>query len=132
MKLAFVTEDGENISAHFGRAPYYLVIEIDGGHEIHREMREKMGHVHFQAADETENHTDTRHGFSAEAQSRHASMLNAVMDCDLIVCGGMGQGALQSLQASGKEVLLTDVQMINQALDSYLSGELPHRSDLSH
>jgi len=132
MKIAFVTDDGENISAHFGRAPFYLVIEIDGGHEIHREMREKMGHAHFQSAGESENHTDTRHGFSAEAQTRHSAMLIAIMDCDVIVCGGMGQGALQSLQASGKEVRLTDVQMINQALDSYLSGELPHRSDLSH
>ena len=33
MKIAFVTDDGQSISAHFGRAAYYLVVDVVDGKE---------------------------------------------------------------------------------------------------
>ncbi len=132
MKIAFITDDGKNISAHFGRAPYYQVIEVEAGKETHRDLREKLGHMHFQSEGQHEEHSGEQHGFSPESQSRHAAMLGAIQDCDVVIGGGMGRGALINIQESGKEVFLTDVSDIDQALQLYLAGNLPNRQELSH
>ena len=44
MKIAVVTDDERTISRHFGRAPYYLVVTIDAGKVIGRELRDKANH----------------------------------------------------------------------------------------
>ena len=31
MKIAVITEDGTTISQHFGRAPLYVVVTVEGG-----------------------------------------------------------------------------------------------------
>ena len=49
MKIAVITDDGKTISQHFGRAPYYLVLTIEEGKIVSREMRDKMGHNQFSA-----------------------------------------------------------------------------------
>ncbi|MCX6012209.1 MAG: dinitrogenase iron-molybdenum cofactor biosynthesis protein, partial [Chloroflexi bacterium] len=39
MKIAFATEDRNTISQHFGRAPYYLVVTVEGGKVLKKEVR---------------------------------------------------------------------------------------------
>ena len=46
MKIAVVTDDGETISQHFGRAQHYVVLTIENGQVTGREMRDKFGHRH--------------------------------------------------------------------------------------
>ena len=46
-KVAAVTDDGETISQHFGRALYYEVLTIENGKIAKRERREKIGHHNF-------------------------------------------------------------------------------------
>lgn len=132
MKIAFVTDDGKDISAHFGRAAYYLIVDVEDGRETKREMREKMGHSHFSAEGHHERRPDQPHGFDPGSQSRHTAMLDAIADCSVVVCGGMGQGAVYSIQQSGKEVRLTDVSSIDKALELFLADNLPNQLELSH
>ena len=47
MKIAVATEDGNSISAHFGRSPYFAIYDIDDGEIINREMRENTFTGHF-------------------------------------------------------------------------------------
>ena len=133
MKIAFVTDDGQTISAHFGRAAYYLVVTVDDGKETGREMREKMGHTHFNHDQQHEEHVPGQpHGFDPQSQSKHTSMLAAIDDCEVVICGGMGQGAVFSIQSSGKDLRLTDVGPIDDALGLFLAGNLPNQTQLSH
>ena len=133
MKIAFVTDEGENVSAHFGRAAYYLVVDIEDGRETGRELREKMGHSHFHAEEHRhENHSTEAHGFDPQSQTRHVSMLEAIADCSVVVCGGMGQGAVHSIQSSGKDLRLTSEPSIDHALELFLAGNLPNQLELSH
>ncbi len=39
MKIAAITEDGTNISQHFGRAPLYVVVTVKDGKIVNRETR---------------------------------------------------------------------------------------------
>ena len=136
MKIAFITDDGEKISRHFGRAPYYLVIEVENGEEIGRELREKLGHNHFAAQeDHSEHEHDHDHDHEhagMHSHAKHQSMAEAISDCDALICGGMGMGAYQSMQSLGIPPLVTDQSDIAGALKAYLAGELPDRTDMLH
>ena len=39
-KIAAVSDDGVTISAHFGRAPIYVVVSVDEGKVLSRETRD--------------------------------------------------------------------------------------------
>ena len=47
MKVAVITADGQTISQHFGRAPYYAVFTVEEGQIAAKELRDKMGHRQF-------------------------------------------------------------------------------------
>ncbi len=132
MKIAFVTDDGITISGHFGRAGKYLVAQIENGKETNRELREKMGHQHFSPGEDHHDHSSGQHGFDPASQTRHASMLEAIHDCEVVICGGMGQGAYASINASGKKIVMANHLNINQALDAFLKGELKSSENLVH
>jgi len=130
MKIAFVTDDGETITQHFGRAGSYLVVEVDGKDEKSRELRDKMGHTHFKKQGET--HSESKDHNSPENHIKHVQMMDAIADCDIVICGGMGKGAYVSIVSLGKEVFMTNSLNINEALKSYLAGDLVNMSDLVH
>ena len=127
-KIAFVTDNGDTISQHFGRAGKYLVISIENSKVQDRDLRDKMGHHHFQSNDTPEEHGEG-HGFSDQSQKKHVQMLAAIEDCDVVVSGGMGMGAYESIRSAGKKPIITDIVDIDHALDVYLRGEL---QDLTH
>jgi len=132
MKIALITDDGVSISQHFGRAPYYIVATIENNKVVKKEQRSKAGHQNFS---ETEQHSSTpgeRHGFDADSQSKHAIMAQPLSDCQVLIAGGMGWGAQESLKRAGITVHMTDIQNIEEALKLYLEGKLPNREERLH
>lgn len=133
MKIAVITDDERTISQHFGRAPYYVVVTIENGQIIDRERRDKLGHAHFSNEPHEHDHrSGERHGFDPAAQDRHARMAEAIADCDVLLCGGMGAGAYQSMQARGIQPVVTDLRSIDEAIAAYLEGRLVDRVDRLH
>jgi len=130
MKIAFVTDDGKTITQHFGRAGQYLVVELEDGKEVSRDLRDKLGHTHFKNANEEHQHVQDHS--SPENHRKHIQMMDAIMDCDVVVCGGMGRGAFVSITRLGKEVFMTNNLDINSALKGYIAGNLTNMSDLVH
>jgi predicted Fe-Mo cluster-binding NifX family protein len=132
MKIALITDDGNLISQHFGRAPYYLVVTIEDGQVIKREMRDKLGHNHFANQEHGKHHAHERHGFDAASHNRHSSMAQAIADCEAIICGGMGAGAYESMRQLNIRPVVTEIRQIDDAIQSYLSGNLQDRTELLH
>ena len=132
MRIAAVTEDGNTISQHFGRAPYYAVLTVDDGRIVGREMREKWGHA--QVTSERGPHgADARgHGFDAASQERHSRMTAAIADCDVLLARGMGAGAYQSLVQAGIQPMLTDISDIDAAVQAYIEGRLVDHPERLH
>jgi len=130
MKIAFVTDDGVTITQHFGRAGKYLVVEIEKGEEVSRDLRSKLEHTYFRKKEH--DHKGIPDHDSPAAHNKHVQMMAAIEDCDVVVCGGMGRGAFQSIVSLGKKVFMTNTGNINDALKGYLAGELVDMSDLVH
>jgi predicted Fe-Mo cluster-binding NifX family protein len=124
MKIAAITEDGITVSQHFGRAPLYVVLTVEDGEVVSRENRDKMGHHSFAGQPHEDTAPGEKHGYGAGAQSRHDSMMQPISDCQVLIVGGMGWGAYESLSSQGIEPIVTDIQNIDEAVKLYLEGKL--------
>jgi len=131
MKIALITDDGQSIGRHFGRAPYYLVLTVENGQIVRREMRDKLNHSHFAQEPHSEA-PGQPHGFGPEEQDRHTRMAQPIADCEAVLCGGMGRGAYQSLQTSGIRPIVTDLLDIDEAMLAYIEGRIVDRIDMLH
>jgi len=131
MKIAAVSDDGVTISQHFGRAPLYVIVTVEGDKVVGKETREKSGHHTFAA-----HHADVKpgepHGYDAGAQIRHASMAETIADCQVMLAGGMGWGAYDSLKSNNIEPIVTDVENIDEAVKRYIDGELDNLMERLH
>jgi predicted DNA-binding protein (UPF0251 family)/predicted Fe-Mo cluster-binding NifX family protein len=132
MKIAIVTEDEKTICQHFGRAPWYEVFTLEDGKITGKEKRAKMGHHNFAGQDSQHGVQGERHGFDPASQGRHAGMAEAIKDCQVVIAGGMGMGAYESLKSYKIEPIITDIQDIEEAVNLYLQGKLPNIMERLH
>ena len=131
MKIAVITDDEKTVSQHFGRAPYYVVATIENGQIVGRERRDKLGHAHF--ANEPHVHQPSeQHGFDPASQDRHTRMAQAIADCEVLLCRGMGAGAYESMKQAGIRPIVTDISGIDEAVQAYLEGKIVDRTDRLH
>ena len=110
IKIAAATEDQRNISNHFGRAPQYRIITVDGSKIIGNEFRSKPYHSQQEHHPAGENHS-------------HDDMFAPIADCRVLLCGGMGTPAFTKAQEAGLTVILTGGD-IDAAVMAYISGSL--------
>jgi predicted Fe-Mo cluster-binding NifX family protein len=131
MKIAVITDDEQSISQHFGRAPYYVVATIENGQIVGRERRDKLGHAHF--ANEPHVHQPgEQHGFDPVSQDRHTRMAQAIADCEVLLCRGMGAGAYESMKQAGIRPIVTDISGIDEAVNAYVAGNIVDHVDRLH
>jgi predicted Fe-Mo cluster-binding NifX family protein len=133
MKIAAVSEDGVTISQHFGRAPFYVVVTVEDGKVAACEKRDKLGHTQFSGEHEEAHEADPRgHGFDPAAQNRHARMVTAIADCEVLLARGMGAGAYQGMKDAHIRPVVTDVADIDEAVRAFLSGSLTDHVENLH
>lgn len=140
MRIAAVSDDGKTISAHFGRARYYVVLEVEGGAIVSGETREKPGHhtFHQQHQHEPEHRPDGAHahgeghGMGSGAQERHRGMIEVIQDCGVVLARGMGRGAYLHMQQAGIRPIVTDIESIQDAVNAYLDGSLIDHTERLH
>ena len=132
MKIAAITDDGKTISQHFGRAPDYLVLTVEEGSIVHREMRDKVGHTQFHSEGHEHNESGGRHGYGPVAEDRHTRMAESIADCQVLLCRGMGMGAYESMQVRGIRPIVTDIAEIGEAVMAYARGEIADHVEELH
>jgi len=132
MKIAAVSDDGFNISEHFGKAPYYVVLTVENGVIVDKEKRPKTGHHTFAAHEHPKQGAGERHGYDAGAPSRHADMADTISDCQILLTRGMGWGAYEALKNYKIEPIVTDITNVYQAVFKYMKGKLPNLMERLH
>lgn len=132
MKIAVITDDGKTISQHFGRAQYYLVLTIEEGTVVEREMRSKMGHSHFVSQHNEEETHGAGHGMDTSSHTKHVNMAETIADCKAIICGGMGMGAYESMRSLNIKPLVTDLVDVDAAVQAFIDGKLIDHTELLH
>ncbi len=134
IKIAIPTDDGVTISRHFGQARAFLVVTMEEGEIIDQELRELPnagGHDHHHHHhDHDHGHDHHHHGMGGNPA--HMAKFEYVRDCQFLIGGGMGQPAMQRLQAMGLQVALTDHKRIADLLDEVKSGQVKHNPRRVH
>ncbi|NCP86293.1 MAG: dinitrogenase iron-molybdenum cofactor biosynthesis protein [Anaerolineae bacterium CG_4_9_14_3_um_filter_57_17] len=131
-KIAAVSDDGQTISQHFGRAKYYTVLTIENGQITAREQREKMGHAHFAGEEHAEEKDPRGHGFAPAEQDRHFQMAEAIRDCQILLARGMGAGAYYSMEQIGIRPVITDIASIDEAALQAAAGTITDQKEKLH
>ena len=113
MKIATPTDDGINISAHFGRCREFLIFEAQNGQVKLIETRVNAGcHGHGSSDGVAEPHS-------------HSGFVDALRDCETVLCGGIGAGAVEALKSGGISVVLVEATGdAEQIVTAFQSGAL--------
>ena len=99
------SSDGKRVAPHFGRAPYFAVIDLNDdsiklNHEVHA-------------------NTGTHQGGKGHA---HDNVLS--YNPQVVIVSGMGPRGIRSFQDSGVAVLKADNVSTDRVLESYIAGLL--------
>ena len=132
MKIAAITDDGQTISQHFGRAAYYLVATVESGQIVNRELRDKLGHAHFMNQPHADEQPGQPHGMDAVSHNKHLQMAESIADCEALLCRGMGMGAYESMKALGIRPVVTDIAAIDEAVMAYVGGNIIDQVERLH
>jgi predicted Fe-Mo cluster-binding NifX family protein len=115
VKIAIPTNDGINICAHFGRCREFLIFEAQNGQVKLIETRVNAGcHGHGSGSSD-----------GVAEQHSHSGFVDALRDCETVLCGGIGAGAVAALKAGGIPVVLVEAAgSAEQIVTAFQSGAL--------
>ncbi len=131
INIAAVTDDGATISQHFGRARFYEVVSLENDKIVKRERREKLGHQNF--AQEAHHHQPgEQHGLDEHSQDKHVSMAEAIIDCQILLARGMGNGAYQSMLKLNIKPVVTDIKNIDEAVQAVINNSIIDHTEKLH
>lgn len=126
MKIAVVSENGKTVSRHFGRATQFIIVNTDGGKILGMESRKKVNHADFISPEDPRRCCGCEsRGFGVGAYDRHRSMVLKILDCSVLLAGGMSWGACEGLKSRGIKTVITDIEDIEQAVRLYLWENWP-------
>jgi predicted Fe-Mo cluster-binding NifX family protein len=129
MKIAVVTDDGQTISRHFGRAALYAVVTVEDGAVVGRELRSKSA-PHRQSDGHVQRAVDDHDG--PAARDKHTAMVGPIGDCTWVVAGGMGRGAYTHITAAGLRPVVTTLHAIDEAAIECAAGRIVDHAELLH
>jgi predicted Fe-Mo cluster-binding NifX family protein len=103
MRIAIATADKASVCDHLARSSAFFILDIEDGRVTSRTVRERR----------------------ADACGNHASFVEILKGCNAVVCGGIGQGAADSLVAHGiRPVVAAGSHSVEDAVTRYLAGTL--------
>ena len=131
MKIAIVSDDGQTISSHFGRAENYVVVSLEKDNIVEKKSLPKHGSC--DTAHRHQGRQDPRgRGFGHRAEHSHDLMFENIRDCDVVLSRGMGRGAYLGLQSLGIRPILTDITDIETAVQAVLDDTIIDHVDQLH
>ena len=125
IKIAFGTEaDGMTLSNRFGQASKVVVVTVEDGREVAREVRAKEHHAHdHHDHDHHHHHHDHHHHGHGGGPAVH---FRPIQDCQVVVTRSIGPGGLAYAQSQGMQLYAVSEKTVDEALEHYLAGTLQH------
>jgi predicted Fe-Mo cluster-binding NifX family protein len=121
MKIAFASNDGKTIAAHFGHCACFLVLSVEDGRIAGHEVRKPADN----AAAEPDKHSPTDCHCHSPAGTGHKQRLAMLADCEVLICLGIGPRAVGQLKSLGiKPVILSEPIKPEIAAIDYARGKV--------
>ncbi|WP_448376292.1 NifB/NifX family molybdenum-iron cluster-binding protein [Fervidobacterium sp.] len=149
MRIAIPTDDSRTVEDHFGRAEYFMIVEIENGKEISRSLSENLhakGHGHHGHHEhhnhhehkhanghhngncdnnECENGHEHGHGYSHGHTHGHDEVFASTGDIEAVIAVRIGPHMFEDLKEKNIDVyLVTPNTPIDEAVSKMILGEL--------
>lgn len=121
-KIAVASEDGQNISHHFGRSRCFLVFEVEDKQILGQSLRDNTFTAHARG--------ECQPGAEHQHHHDHGAIVQALADCEAVLCYGMGWRAADELKQNGIQAFILPTEMSPEdAVKAYLTGNLGAAGD---
>jgi len=123
-KIALATNDQKRITGHIGRCRSFIVYEINDGKILNKEIRENQFTQHRKSGQHHQHHGE------GEGRHSHTHLINGLKDCGYLISRGGGWRVVEDLKQYNIQTLFTDVEIIDDAVDKFMKGELKNDKGL--
>ncbi len=115
-KIAVATNDGKRVTGHIGRCRSFMIFELNDEKIVNKELRDNMFTHHRM------HHEHQHHGEGGGHS--HADLINGLKDCSYLISSGGGWRVVEDLKQNNITPIFSDVELIDDALDKFMKGEL--------
>ena len=122
-KIAIATNDQHRVTGHIGRCRAFMVYEIDGDKIVNKELRENNFTNHRRGGEHQHSHGEG-------GEHRHTHLIEGLIDCRYLISSGGGWRVVEDLKQHNILTLFTDVEIIEDAVNMFIKGELKNETDL--
>lgn len=123
-KIAIATNDQKRVTGHIGKCRAFMVYEIDVDKIVNKELRENNFTNHRRGGEHRQQHEEG-HG-----RHSHEHLINGLKDCTYLVSSGGGWRVVEDLKQHNITTLFTNVELIEDAVNKFIKGELKDDKDL--
>ncbi|ABS61290.1 NifB/NifX family molybdenum-iron cluster-binding protein [Fervidobacterium nodosum] len=136
VRIAIPTDDGKTVASHFGRAEYFVIVEIEGDKELSRKLSENL-HARGHHGGEHNHHGYGRHfgrlhnEYEHEHEQEHGhhhghdEVFASTGDVDGVIAVKMGPHMFEDIKARKIGVYLVPLNTtIDDAVKLFLEGKL--------
>jgi predicted Fe-Mo cluster-binding NifX family protein len=123
MKIAVATNDQRRVTGHIGKCKAFMVYEIEGKKVINKELRENLFTNH-----RMQGHDHQHHGNGGGHS--HTHLIEGLKDCEYLISKGGGWRVVEDLKQHNIKTLFADEELIEDAVNKFITGELKNDSEL--
>jgi predicted Fe-Mo cluster-binding NifX family protein len=123
-KIAIATDDQKRVTGHIGRCKGFAVYEINDGKILNKEVRENLFTQHRRGGQGHQHHGE------GEVRHSHEHLINGLKDCGCLISSGGGWRVVKDLKQHNITTLFTDVELIEDAVNKFIKGELKNDPEL--
>jgi predicted Fe-Mo cluster-binding NifX family protein len=124
-KIAIATNDQQRVTGHIGRCKAFMIYEIDGEKIVNKELRKNNFTNHRRGSEHHHQGDSEDHG-----RHSHEHLINGLKDCSYLISSGSGWRVVEDLKQHNIITLFTDVELIEEAVNKFIKGELKNETDL--
>jgi predicted Fe-Mo cluster-binding NifX family protein len=130
-KIAIATDDQKRVTGHIGRCRGFMIYEIDNGKILNKELRENHFTNHRRSVQHHQHHGEGEaHRGQSNGRHSHEHLINGLKDCGYLISSSGGWRVVEDLKKYNITTLFTNVELIDEAVDKFIKGDLKNEGDL--
>ncbi|MFZ0455647.1 MAG: NifB/NifX family molybdenum-iron cluster-binding protein [Ignavibacteriaceae bacterium] len=122
-KIAIATDDQQRVTGHIGRCRSFMIYEINDKKIVNKELRENVFTNHMMGQ------AHQHHGEGGGHNHNH--LIEGLKDCKYLISSGGGWRVVEDLKQHNITTLFSNVELIEDAVDLFVKGELENETDLT-
>lgn len=129
MRIAVASNDNINVTGHVGKCNGFLIIDVENGEILRKEVRKNSFTDHVLGKPEESKHS-SGHGGGHGNNDGHKRLADGLKDCKYLISHGMGWKLVEDLKILGIESIVTSELSAETASIRLEEGKLKMIDDL--